>query len=181
MNHDPAQRGGSKRDFTTRPSCDGQRRRWREPSASRFKRIAITFACLFLTAIGIAALMKFISPWIAAAYAGASLISLIAYGWDKSKAKRGVWRTAEITLHFFDLFGDWPGGLIAQQLYRHKTRKLWFQIIFWLSVAVHIGFWGRMLVDQRAMIFGCPCALKFVPFVVHFNCIVPLSGFKNRT
>ena len=68
-----------------------------------------------------------------------SPISFIAYGWDKRQAKRDGWRVPEKTLHSIDAVGGWPGGLIAQQLWRHKTRKTPFQIKFWLTVLMHLG------------------------------------------
>lgn len=68
-----------------------------------------------------------------------SLISFFAYAKDKSAAKRDAWRTPENTLHMLDLLGGWPGGLIAQQKFRHKTAKESFQAVFWFSVAGNIG------------------------------------------
>lgn len=42
-------------------------------------------------------------------------------------AERGRWRTPENTLHVAELLGGWPGALVAQQLFRHKTRKISYQ------------------------------------------------------
>jgi uncharacterized membrane protein YsdA (DUF1294 family) len=44
-------------------------------------------------------------------------------------------------LHFFELLGGWPGALLAQQCFRHKTRKVSFQLLFWMIVAAHQAFW----------------------------------------
>jgi uncharacterized membrane protein YsdA (DUF1294 family)/cold shock CspA family protein len=73
------------------------------------------------------------------AYAGMSLIAFFAYGLDKSAARTNRWRTQENTLHLFDLLGGWPGGLIAQGSFRHKTRKTSFQVTFWVTVAINLG------------------------------------------
>ena len=48
-------------------------------------------------------------------------------------------RTSESTLHSVDLLGGWPGALIAQQQFRHKTVKTSFQQIFWVTVLVNIA------------------------------------------
>ncbi len=64
-----------------------------------------------------------------------SLITLLLYGYDKAAARGGQRRTPEVHLHLASLFGGWPGALIAQQWFRHKTIKQPFQTIFWLSVA----------------------------------------------
>lgn len=35
------------------------------------------------------------------------------------------------------LIGCWPGALIAQRFLRHKTIKLSFQVIFWMTVVLN--------------------------------------------
>jgi hypothetical protein len=42
-----------------------------------------------------------------------------------------AWRTPEKVLHASELLGGWPGALLAQQLFRHKTRKVSYQLVFW--------------------------------------------------
>lgn len=80
-----------------------------------------------------------------AIYAGASLLTFFLYWRDKHSALTDRWRTPETTLHFFELVGGWPGALLAQQLFRHKTRKLSYQVAFWLIVAAHQAFWIDLL------------------------------------
>lgn len=63
------------------------------------------------------------------------------YWQDKRRAARGDWRTPEARLHLFELLGGWPGALIAQQVFRHKTRKISFQLLFWGIVLLHQLFW----------------------------------------
>lgn len=100
-------------------------------------------------ALGIACLAKVIPVWIVAVYAVTSFISLTAYGCDKSYAEKGTWRIPESTLHFFALLGGWPGGLVAQRLFRHKTRKLTFQLVFWLIVLFHFAAWGWLIAQRK--------------------------------
>lgn len=76
---------------------------------------------------------------VAGAYFAFSGLSFLAYWRDKNAAKRGAWRTRESTLHLLDVLGGWPGGLVAQQRFHHKTIKQPFQSIFWLSVIANIG------------------------------------------
>lgn len=70
-------------------------------------------------------------------YAAFSLITFAVYALDKSAARKGQWRTAESTLHLFALIGGWPGALLAQRFLRHKSRKLSFQIVFWLTIMLN--------------------------------------------
>ena len=69
-----------------------------------------------------------------------SAIAFVAYGLDKAAAERGARRTPETTLHMLALLGGWPGALVAQRVYHHKTRKASFQLIFWLTVAINCAF-----------------------------------------
>ncbi len=74
--------------------------------------------------------------------AALSCTSFAIYGWDKQQAIHARRRVSEQTLHLFDLFGGWPGGLLGQRYFRHKTKQLSFQIRFWLTVLLHLGIVG---------------------------------------
>jgi uncharacterized membrane protein YsdA (DUF1294 family) len=74
-------------------------------------------------------------------YPVVSLVSFCQYWKDKNSAQKGRWRTAENTLQVTALLGGWPGALVAQQVFRHKTRKLEFQLPFWLIILAHQLFW----------------------------------------
>ena len=74
-----------------------------------------------------------------AVYFGMSALSYLMYGWDKASAQNRRSRTPESTLHLADLLGGWPGALIAQQRFRHKTVKQSFRFEFWLTVVVNLG------------------------------------------
>ena len=45
----------------------------------------------------------------------------------------------EATLLVFGLIGGWPGAIIGQQLFRHKTQKQPFKTYFIVSVIVSIS------------------------------------------
>ena len=78
-------------------------------------------------------------------YAVASALAFGLYWYDKQQAKAGQWRTPEKVLHGVELLGGWPGALVAQQMFRHKTRKLSYQLWFWLIVAAHQAVWIDVL------------------------------------
>lgn len=79
------------------------------------------------------------------AYLAASLLTFVAYALDKNRARNGLWRTPESTLHGLELLGGWPGGWVAQQTLRHKSRKRSYQMVFWLIVMVHLAAWILIL------------------------------------
>lgn len=70
--------------------------------------------------------------------AAASLLSLVLYAWDKRQAARSGWRVPEKRLHLLSLLGGWPGALIGQRLFRHKTVKTRFRAVFWLTALAHV-------------------------------------------
>jgi uncharacterized membrane protein YsdA (DUF1294 family)/cold shock CspA family protein len=98
-----------------------------------------TAGIVALVAIAVASVAGLLLPVIAGAYFLFSFLSFCAYMKDKRAAKRNAWRTQESTLHLLDFLGGWPGGLIAQGKFHHKTIKWPFQFVFWLSVIFNIG------------------------------------------
>ncbi|WP_369920944.1 DUF1294 domain-containing protein [Marinomonas polaris] len=75
-------------------------------------------------------------------YGSLSLITFCFYGVDKSAAKRGKQRIRESTLHLLSLFGGWFGALLGQKVFRHKTKKWRFLLVFWLTVVVNVATMG---------------------------------------
>ena len=82
--------------------------------------------------------MKYLALAYFALVAVMSLVAFAAYGFDKQRARSNGRRVPEKTLHGMALFGGWPGAWIGQRLFRHKTQKLGFRVVFWLCVAVHL-------------------------------------------
>lgn len=67
-----------------------------------------------------------------------NIFTFLLYGADKYAARRDWQRVPEKTLLIFGLVGGWPGGMIAQQLFRHKTQKQPFKTWFMVSVIVNL-------------------------------------------
>lgn len=62
------------------------------------------------------------------------------YGIDKRRAIRQRRRISEETLLLAAFVGGWPGAWLGQRVFHHKIRKRSFRFLFWLIVAVHVGF-----------------------------------------
>ncbi len=110
--------------------------RWAEP-----KMQAALGASVFLGALIGAATLGFLTAWVPALYAVMSSLTFTAYHMDKSRAENRSQRTPENTLHLLEALGGWPGALLAQHWFHHKTGKVTYQVIFWLIVTAHIGLW----------------------------------------
>ncbi len=94
---------------------------------------------LFLICIGVLVFLKKMNTTILILYLLLSCLTFLIYRQDKIKAKNAEWRTPENKLHFFSLIGGWPGALIAQRKLHHKSRKLSFQIVFYVTVILNIS------------------------------------------
>lgn len=75
-------------------------------------------------------------------YGFMGVVTFCVYGWDKKKAETQGWRIPEATLHLLELALGWPGAWLAQRFFRHKTRKVSFQIWFWIIGVLHFATWG---------------------------------------
>ena len=78
-----------------------------------------------------------------------SVAAWMMYRDDKKRALTGSWRVTETELHGLELFGGWPGAFLAQRKFRHKTRKLSYQAIFWSIVFLHQLLALDMVLDHR--------------------------------
>ena len=112
----------------------------------RLKLLALGVLCL-LPLAGAAQMAWSGQSWLPlGVYPTMSLITLLLYWQDKHQARSGAWRTPEKVLHAAELLGGWPGALLAQQLFRHKTRKVSYQVVFWAIVVLHQVFWVDQLI-----------------------------------
>lgn len=127
-----------------RRNASGAARRPAAPGAGRALSLILTLLLPtnVLGSLWLAATRGFIPPWVSLLYVVMSLLAFSAYALDKLRAQRGKWRISESTLHLFEMAGGWPGAFAAQRLLRHKSRKLSFQVTYWLIVLAHLAFWA---------------------------------------
>jgi uncharacterized membrane protein YsdA (DUF1294 family)/cold shock CspA family protein len=119
-----------------RPAATGKAPAAPKHSARRLPRTAL--GLIALSVVALAWLTQLLPDWIAATVGGTSLLALVFYAYDKGAAQRGDQRTPESTLHLIALLGGWPGALLAQGLFRHKSSKRSFQQVFWVTVVLNV-------------------------------------------
>lgn len=108
---------------------------------SRLKWLVFALLCALPLSGSVSSWLQGDSLIPLAAYGVVSVVTFFLYWNDKRKARAEQWRTPENVLHALELAGGWPGALLAQQAFRHKTRKVSFQLVFWIIVLLHQVFW----------------------------------------
>lgn len=71
--------------------------------------------------------------------AAVNAVTFVLYGYDKAIAGSSALRVPEVVLQLLALLGGSPAALIAQQIFRHKTRKTSFQRLFWAIAIAQIA------------------------------------------
>lgn len=133
LTHDD--RGRPRATHVTYTSGQTHARKRRRPSKSLIR--AIVIAATFLALIAAAVMFGLLHRAVIVLYSLGSVVTYLAYAKDKYAAQTGRWRTREGTLLLLGLAWGWPGALIAQYRFRHKTKKISFQIAYWLTVGLN--------------------------------------------
>lgn len=92
------------------------------------------YLLLILAAIGSLCLPSPLVMWLLFA----NILTLMVYAVDKMAARRSWRRVPEFTLLVFGVVGGWPGAILGQQIFRHKTQKQPFKTYFTLSMVVNL-------------------------------------------
>ncbi|MEY8879573.1 MAG: DUF1294 domain-containing protein, partial [Leptothrix sp. (in: b-proteobacteria)] len=113
-----------------------------------------TLFLLPLAVVGyaVAAHLWALPGWVGGWFIAASLLNMALYAQDKAAARARRWRTPEAKLHLVSLLGGWPGALLAQQLWRHKTSKAAFRSTFWATVLGNVGAFVLLCSPLRRLI-----------------------------
>jgi uncharacterized membrane protein YsdA (DUF1294 family)/cold shock CspA family protein len=113
---------------------------------------ALLIAAAVGGAVSVLYLQGYVPLLLPVAYGVMSLVTFLMYAVDKGAAESGNRRVPEGRLHLFELLCGWPGALVGQQFFRHKTRKTSFQVAFWFNVILNLAVLGWLLVWPDAEI-----------------------------
>ncbi|MBA6232192.1 MULTISPECIES: DUF1294 domain-containing protein [unclassified Colwellia] len=111
----------------------------KKKEAKKVSQFSVYLSLIFLATITVAFFFGYFPEKLLYVYIGLSILTYLAYAFDKSKAQRGAWRTQESTLHFLSLAGGWPGAALAQQFLRHKSSKREFRNVYWITAIINMG------------------------------------------
>ena len=73
-----------------------------------------------------------------------NIVSFALYGIDKHKAKNNRWRISEKTLLMWGAAAPF-GAVLGTKVFHHKTKKLKFDTVLFISCVVHILLYGTLL------------------------------------
>jgi uncharacterized membrane protein YsdA (DUF1294 family) len=95
----------------------------------------------FIAAAVLALLINALLPALGLGWSwiiGISIASFFTYAYDKSIAGHNLTRVPEVVLHALTAAGGTLGSFLGMQIFRHKTQKKSFLIVFWAIVAIQI-------------------------------------------
>lgn len=72
-------------------------------------------------------------------YLGINIVLFFSMLIDKKKAIYKKERVPESTLFVMALLGGSVGGFLGMYLFHHKTRKIYFHIIYFIALVLHIA------------------------------------------
>lgn len=79
-----------------------------------------------------------VSPLLACWLASVNVVAFAYYGYDKARAKGTRSRVPEVVLHAIALAGGTLGAYLGMRVFRHKTIKGSFRIIFWIIAVLQL-------------------------------------------
>jgi uncharacterized membrane protein YsdA (DUF1294 family) len=122
------------------------RRRSAPTSADSAGTLALA---LFALAFALGVAMRGIPAWIGWLYLLASAACFVAYAVDKLAARGSRGRIPEAALLWLGALGGWPGAIVAQRVWRHKTAKRPFRSAFRLTVLANVVVLAALLLLPR--------------------------------
>ncbi|MBT4153169.1 MAG: DUF1294 domain-containing protein [Candidatus Magasanikbacteria bacterium] len=76
-----------------------------------------------------------------------NVITFFAFGFDKLRARKRGDRVSEKSLWLFTLIGGSIGALLGMKYFRHKTKKLSFQAVVAVILALQIALFSWLFVQ----------------------------------
>jgi uncharacterized membrane protein YsdA (DUF1294 family) len=79
--------------------------------------------------------------WTFASWAGVSVLSFVAYGYDKRAKTAQVSGISDWALYLLSFMGGWAGAFIAQFLLSHKNEGVGHQVVTAVMMLANVVFW----------------------------------------
>ncbi|TXH88596.1 MAG: DUF1294 domain-containing protein [Rhodoferax sp.] len=135
---EPAQ-DGKKRAVRIEPMTVSRGRGNKPPVRQKsWNRASLSVLGVFVLSYPLILLFGRPLPYAWAAYLGMSVVTFGFYWVDKRAAEANAWRISESTLITLGALCGWPGAVVGQHVFQHKTIKESFRIQHWVSVIFNL-------------------------------------------
>lgn len=104
------------------------------------KKVLLLFSSSFLAVLAIGGFLEYWPTMLSSVYLFMSSITILVYKWDKRLAMDPVNQTVRVperSLHILAVLCGWPGALLAQQWFRHKSKKRPFIAVLWITIIIN--------------------------------------------
>jgi uncharacterized membrane protein YsdA (DUF1294 family) len=102
---------------------------------------AVALALSLALTVGLLFLLGFRVEWaplLACWLVSVNAVAFGYYGYDKARAKAARTRVPEVVLHGIALAGGTLGAYAGMRVFRHKTIKGSFRVVFWLIAVLQV-------------------------------------------
>lgn len=107
-----------------------------------------------------------VAEWAICLLFALNLVTFIYFGHDKSTARRQVYRVPVKVLMALTSAGGSPAAGLAMLIFRHKTKKRAFRIVYFLVIAIHIA----MVLGAYKVRAHLPLSVEVpLPFATHLQ------------
>lgn len=86
--------------------------------------------------------------WLLYYLSAINIIGVVIMGWDKIKARAGVWRIPENNLLLIALTGGSAGIYLGLRLFHHKTRHFKFTVIVPIVLLIQLIIIGWLFYNK---------------------------------
>ncbi len=98
--------------------------------------LALLLAALFFLLFRLPHLWYYcVADWLVSV----NLVAFAYYGFDKHRARVAGRRVPEVVLHFLAVVGGTLGAYLGMRVFRHKTIKGPFRLVFWFIVVLQLA------------------------------------------
>jgi uncharacterized membrane protein YsdA (DUF1294 family) len=101
-----------------------------------------------LLTLGLFLLLGLQASWYTLLLCWLAAVNVVAfgyYGYDKRRATGSQSRVPEVVLHALALGGGTLGAYAGMRVFRHKTVKGSFRIVFWTIAVLQVGLLAALL------------------------------------
>jgi len=115
--------------------------------------ISLIFVIIFIVVVGWLLITRKITSSFILLYLATSLATFVLYAIDKYQSTTNGQRIPENILNLIALLGGWPGGIVAQEFLRHKSKKKSFRTTFFIMVSLNIIGLLFLIIFGKASLF----------------------------